>query len=73
MEVEYGSTIMLNLHAYKQPIKFVILSFRYFTFVNQEKGNPHSFVHEEPFSIKSIEFVTGGIMSSARIRLNFTI
>ena len=74
MEVEYGSTIMfINLHAHKQPVFFFIFSVRCFTFVNQENGNPHSFAHEEPFSIKSTEFVIGGIMLSARIRLNFTI
>ena len=42
-------------------------------YANQEKGNPHSYVHEVQFSIKNIEFVIGGIMLNVKIPQNFMI
>ena len=42
-------------------------------YANQEKGNPHSYVQEEQFSIKNTEFVIGGIMLNVKIPQNFMI
>ena len=39
-------------------------------FVNLERDSHHSFAQGEPFSIKNIECVTGGTMSSAKMPLN---
>ena len=39
-------------------------------FVNLERDSHHSFAQEELFSIKNIECVTGGTMSSAKMQLN---
>ena len=43
---------------------------RYSMFVNLERDSHHSFAQGEPFSIKNIECVTGGTMSSAKMPLN---